>query len=182
MVYSSIVAFCNKFIGFLPKLYPVIILFVIFFICGYLVKLLLNKVASRFDGYKKQVIRLFGSISFVLIVIIGLLTALGTIGVNVAALVASLGLSGFALGLAFKDILNNLISGLMLLFYSPFRCGDRIIVVGNEGVVVEINLRYTVLENEETTVHIPNSLMFSKEVKVLNPVPIEDLKDTTESS
>lgn len=59
--------------------------------------------------------------------LLGLVTALGTAGVNVSALVTSLGLVGFALGFALKDALSNIISGILLLLYRPFSVGDVII-------------------------------------------------------
>ena len=101
-----------------------------------------------------------------IILIIGFITALGTMGINVSAIVAGLGLTGFAFGFAFKDMLSNFISGVMIFIYEPFKLGDRIIVDGKEGRVIDINLRYVTLENEESQILIPNSLSVSKSVEV----------------
>ena len=51
------------------------------------------------------------------LIVFGLVTALGTAGVNVSALVAGLGLTGFALGFAFRDVLSNLLAGVLILLY-----------------------------------------------------------------
>ena len=68
-----------------------------------------------------------------IMLIVGLITALGTLGVNISAIVAGLGLTGFAFGFAFKDMLSNFISGILIFIYEPFKLGDTI--------EVEISLR-----------------------------------------
>ena len=98
---------------------------------------------------------------------IGLVTGLGTMGIDVSALIAGLGLTGFALGFALRDAVSNLIAGVLILLYQPFGYGDKITVGGNSGTVIGINFRYTVLEADGgTVVHVPNSTMFSNSVTV----------------
>jgi len=98
---------------------------------------------------------------------------LGTVGVDVSALVASLGLTGFALGFALRDALSNVLAGSLILVYQPFKTGDIIKSLGYEGKVVQIDLRYTTISTEDKKVLIPNSNLFK------NPVIIP-LKTTTE--
>jgi small conductance mechanosensitive channel len=101
------------------------------------------------------------------LVAFGLVTALGTVGIDVKALVAGLGLTGFALGFALRDIIANTLAGILILVYKPFRRGDRISVAGSEGVIAEIDLRYTVLNVDETTrVLVPNSTLFTNSITV----------------
>lgn len=100
------------------------------------------------------------------LVLVGITVALGTVGINVSALVAGLGLTGFALGFAFKDVLSNLLSGVLVLMYRPFRRGDWIIVSGLEGTVVQIDLRYTTLDTIENQILIPNSTLFTNPITV----------------
>ena len=102
------------------------------------------------------------------IVIIGFITALGTVGINVSAIVAGLGLTGFAFGFAFKDMLSSFISGIMIFIYQPFTLGDIIEVDGKKGKVVDINLRYVTLEGEGSKMLVPNSLLVSKSLEVQN--------------
>ena len=101
-----------------------------------------------------------------IIVILGFITALGTLGINISAIVAGLGLTGFAFGFAFKDMLSNFISGVMLFIYQPFSLGDTISVDGKKGKVVDINLRYVTLENEDLEMLVPNSLLVSKSLEI----------------
>ena len=50
----------------------------------------------------------------------------GTVGVDVSALVAGLGLAGFAIGFALRDAVSNTLAGVLVLMYQPFRVGDDI--------------------------------------------------------
>ena len=99
--------------------------------------------------------------------IIGFITALGTLGVNISAIVAGLGLTGFAFGFAFKDMLSNFISGILIFIYEPFKLGDNIEVEGKSGEVIDINLRYVTIESEDKKVLIPNSISVSKVIAVI---------------
>ena len=64
---------------------------------------------------------------------IGVVTGLGTIGIDVGGLIASLGLVGFAVGFALKDAISNTLAGVMLLVYDPFARGDVIAVAGKQA-------------------------------------------------
>lgn len=99
--------------------------------------------------------------------VFGIMTALGTLGVDVSALVAGLGLTGFALGFALKDVISNALSGILILVYQPFRKGSVINVTGSEGMVVEINLRYTVLQGDDKLSFVPNATLFTNTVVVV---------------
>ena len=99
-------------------------------------------------------------------VIVGLITALGTIGVNISAIVAGLALTGFAFGFAFKDMLSNFISGVLIFIYELFKLGDTIEVEGKTGKVIDINLRYVTIEAEDQKVLVPNSISVSKVISV----------------
>ena len=99
--------------------------------------------------------------------VLGFITALGTLGINVTALVAGLGLTGFALGFALKDTISNMLSGILILLYRPFRIGNTIKISGFEGEVVVIDLRYTELSSEGSKILIPNSKLFTDPITVL---------------
>lgn len=73
----------------------------------------------------------------------GTLVALEVSGVNLPAVVTGLGLGGVALGFALKDILSNLVSGLLILVSHTFEIGDQIIVGETEGTVERIEVRAT---------------------------------------
>jgi small-conductance mechanosensitive channel len=149
----------------LPKLAAVLFIFVLFFVLSRLVKRLIINVSAKLN-FDPHLTRFFAQISKITLVIIGLVTALGTIGINVSALVAGLGLTGFALGFAFKDIISNILSGVLILLYRPFISGDKIKVAGYEGEVLSVDLRYTKIHSKEGIALIPNSKCFSDPVVV----------------
>lgn len=101
------------------------------------------------------------------LIVFGIVTALGTLGINISALVAGLGLTGFALGFALRDTISNLLAGVLLLIYRPFDVHTRIRVAAHEGTVVAIDLRYTTLENENARILIPNSVLFTDPITIL---------------
>ena len=138
-----------------------------FWILAIFVKKIILKAQKKISP-KYCVFRILGDFFKISIILLGLVTALGTAGINVSAIVASLGLSGFAIGFALKDYLSNILSGFMILIYQPYNIGDRIIVSGSEGKVVEINLRYTILSTEDRKILIPNSNMINCSISILN--------------
>ena len=114
---------------------------------------------------------LLASIARISLVVLGLITALGTLGVNIMGIVAGIGLTGFALGFALKDSISNLLAGVMILLYRPFEVGDRIDVGGLGGRVTHVNLRYTELESESERVLVPNSKMLTDPIRVAKAPP-----------
>lgn len=100
------------------------------------------------------------------LIVFGVVTALGTLGLNISALVAGLGLTGFAVGFALRDTISNLLAGVLLLIYRPFDINQHIEVSGYQGTVVAIDLRYTTLEDQGTRILIPNSKLFTDPIKV----------------
>ncbi len=104
--------------------------------------------------------------------LVGLASALGTLGINVSALVAGLGLGGFALGFALRDILANLVAGVLILVYRPFQEGEEITVAGQSGTVSAIDLRYTELASAGTRVLVPNQTIFTSAVVVTPSAPL----------
>lgn len=78
---------------------------------------------------------------------VGLASALNSIGFEVSAILAGLGIGGMALALAAQDTVANLFGGVLILLQRPFRVGERIDVNGVNGWVTEIGLRYTAIRN-----------------------------------
>ena len=144
------------------------------FLAFWLASVVLQQLVRRLGGQSHlspDVLALLTQVAKTALLIVGGVTALGTVGINISALVAGLGLTGFALGFACKDILSNLLAGILILIYRPFQRHDRIAVLGFEGVVSEIGLRYTVLQTEDRTVLIPNANLFTNPVSVFARQP-----------
>jgi small conductance mechanosensitive channel len=153
----------SQLLRFIPTLIAAIVIFFAFWIIAVIVSRIIRRVWLE-RTKDPDVVRLLEQTARVSILTFGAVTALGTVGINILALVAGLGLTGFALGFAFKDALSNYLSGILLIIYKPFTYHDEISVSGQHGVVTDINLRYTVLVNDEQTILIPNSQLFSNVV------------------
>jgi small-conductance mechanosensitive channel len=110
---------------------------------------------------------LLASIARITLLVLGLVTALGTLGVNITGIVAGLGLTGFALGFALKDSISNVLAGVLIILYRPFDIGDRIDVGGLAGAVIKIDLRYTELDSEKERVLVPNSKLLTDPIRVV---------------
>jgi small conductance mechanosensitive channel len=143
-----------------------VIIFGLFWITALIVGGVLHRVARRAGAGRQDVLLLVAQTVKVGIYVLGVVSALGTAGVNVSALVASLGLTGFALGFAFKDALSNLLAGALILFYRPFARGSRIMITNFEGEVESIDLRYTRLKDGETHFLVPNATLLSNVITV----------------
>ena len=136
-----------------------------FWILAIVVRKIIRK-AGGTTGIDSSVVNLLARVANVGIWIVGLVTALGTVGIDVSAIVASLGLTGFAVGFALKDSISNLLSGVLILIYRPFRVGQSINVKSFEGKVTAIDLRYTTLEQDDEKILVPNSLLFTNPINI----------------
>lgn len=141
---------------------------------GAVVHNLVSRVGRRAGPGREDVLFLLAQVARTAVIVFGVITAMGTMGINVSALVTGLGLTGFALGFAFRDALSNVLAGAMILFYRPFRRHDRIKMGDFEGAVLEINLRYTIIQREGSRVLIPNSNLLTNPIVVADPggVPV----------
>jgi len=127
-----------------------------FVLVGWVFSFLVRRFGKHKPLQQSRIFRLIASSINTLIVGAGAISALGTLGVNITAVVAGLGLTGFALGLALKDAISNLVAGLMIVVYAPFDLADTIELSGVHGKVIDINLRYVTLQTESELVLIPN--------------------------
>ncbi|MCL2879511.1 MAG: mechanosensitive ion channel family protein [Treponema sp.] len=104
--------------------------------------------------------------------IIAFILVLKTMGINITALMAGLGLGGAALALASKDTLSNFFGSITVFFDRPFRINDRININGYDGVITEMGLRTSKLKtNQNRTVFIPNSLFSSQPIENISEQP-----------
>ena len=115
---------------------------------------------------KKDVLALLAKAGRIALIVGGGIAGFCTMGIDVSALVAGLGLTGFALGFAFRDALSNLLAGIMIKIYQPFTTNDTIEASGLKGKVVGIDLRYTSLASDGTRILIPNSNLFKNPVTI----------------
>lgn len=142
------------------ELLPRLVLALVVFLIGLYMAKLVSKVARRgleARQVKLQVVQLVARITYWSVVILFLAMSLQTVGFNLTAFLAGLGILGFTVGFALQDVSKNFIAGLMILISQPFEIGDAIEVAGYTGVVQSIELRATELRMfDGIQVLIPN--------------------------
>lgn len=100
---------------------------------------------------------LLGRLAQLLVLGVFALMALQNLGVELLPLVAGLGIAGAGIALALQGVLGNLVAGLTILLTRPFRVGDYISIVKEEGVVQDITVFNTTLQHADLSqVVIPN--------------------------
>ena len=87
-----------------PSLILAIGIFILFWISGLIFKVIVRRIMDE-KSHHANISQVLAAIVKNIMLIVGLITALGTLGVNISAIVAGLGLTGFAFGFAFKDML-----------------------------------------------------------------------------
>jgi small-conductance mechanosensitive channel len=148
----------------LPGMFRGMLVFLVFWIVAGVGRRVIALAAPRVRA-DTGVVLLLSRIYYYGILIFGTITALGAAGMNVSALVTGLGLTGFALGFALKDVLSNLLSGIMLLLYRPFNIGDQIRMGEYEGTIETIRMRDTLVRaHDGRLIVIPNTKLITEVV------------------
>lgn len=89
---------------------------------------------------------------------IALVTAVSEFGINTGPLLAGIGIVGLALGMGARTLIQDYISGIFLLLEDHYRVGEKVEIGGVSGVVKSLDLRKTVLQDDEGVLHyITNS-------------------------
>ncbi|MBC8212061.1 MAG: mechanosensitive ion channel family protein [Gammaproteobacteria bacterium] len=117
---------------------------------------------SRMDrGSKEAMISLMGYLGVAIAFLIGLSIA----GVELSSLALIAGALSVGIGFGLQNIVNNFISGVILLFERPIKTGDWIVVGGTEGYVKKISIRSTQIQTfDRADVMVPNSELISSQV------------------
>jgi small conductance mechanosensitive channel len=105
--------------------------------------------------------RFLASLSYVVLIVIVVLTALGAIGIPTTNFLAVLGAAGLGVGLALKDSLSNFAAGIMLVIFRPFRAGDYIEAAGIGGTAQTVGIFNTVIKTPDNRViTVPNGMIY----------------------
>lgn len=91
---------------------------------------------------------------------------LENLNIHIGPLLATLGVTGIGISFAMKDIISNLIAGILVLFYQPFKIGNTISAGSHHGKVISIDLRFTTLEKDNKKILIPNTIIYTSIITV----------------
>jgi small-conductance mechanosensitive channel len=144
----------------------IVVAIILFFIFKFLIPSIVRRfIARRMAGEEEAEINkrtstlssILVSITGIIIAILAILTILPEFGVNIATLIAGLGVGGLAIAFAAQNLVRDFITGFFILLEDQYRVGDVVTVAGIAGGVEEIGLRRTVLRDLDGIVHsVPN--------------------------
>lgn len=102
------------------------------------------------------------NVTYMVLLTIVCMAALESLGVDTTSLSAVLAAAGFAIGLALQGSLGNFASGVLLVFFKPFRVGDAVEVGGVRGKVVDVQIFSTILLTPDNVrIFVPNGTITS---------------------
>ena len=106
-----------------------------------------------------------GLLSFDNALVLAILIGLSIIGINLSSLAVVIGALGIGIGFGLQNVVANYVAGLVIFFERPVKEGDRILVNGLEGDVVQIKLRSTVINTlTNETIVVPNSQLVGNSI------------------
>ena len=154
-------ALLAPYLNFLQNFFIAIIILVIGWILSkWANRILLGVLRNR--KVDEALARFLGNILQYIVLVMAVITALGTVGIETTSLVAVLASAGIAIGLALQGSLSNFASGVLILFFRPFNLGDRISAAGETGLVDDIGIfTTTILTPENHKIIIPNASVLS---------------------
>ena len=145
----------------MEHLLDAIAIFIVLYLVGRLTRMLVLW-AMRRSKADRQVRTLVRNLITVTTYVVAVISALVVYGVNVAVILTAAGFGTVAIGLAFQDLLRNVLAGIWLLLEQPFRLGDTITVMDQTGAVQNITLRTTTLRTGVGELAIlPNLTVFT---------------------
>lgn len=164
--WNTVEGMIDGWIAALPNLVVACVVFLIFLFIARQLRAVVHRFTDRKHGNAGLVM---GRLTEWGILTAGVLVALSIVipSFHASDLVQLLGVTGVAIGFAFRDILQNFLAGLLILLAEPFRIGDEIRVKEFSGVVDDIQTRATLITTDDgQRIVIPNASLFTESVTV----------------
>ena len=161
----------------------IIIGFILYFSSKKIIKKIIkdNENNPRLNKKKKTYLRLFNNILKYILVVIVIILILQINGINVSAVITSLGLISVIVGFALQDALKDIIMGINIIIDDYFSIGDVLKIEEVEGKVIEIGLKTTKMKdvnNDNIFVvsnrNISKALKLSEQLDIDIPIPYEE--------
>lgn len=167
-VNNSLISLIDGFAGRLPYLLAGLIVLLLFWLVSRGLRWAFMS-ATQKSKMNTQLRILISRLIVVFMFVVGIFTALSVVveSFNFGQVVAGLGFTSFIVGFATKDILNNLLSGILILWQRPFNIGDQLFIGSHQGKVEYIGVRATMLRKDDgEAVLIPNGEMYSSAITI----------------
>lgn len=154
----------EKIALWLNSIIVIILVLIVFYFVWRIVNLILKSILKNANTDDTTRIFILTIIKYSFLVI-GSITALGSAGIQISAVLASLGIAGLTIGFAAKDALSNIISGILIYLDRPFVIGDLVEIDNYYGKVEKITLRSTrVVTVDGKMLAVPNTEIINKTV------------------
>ena len=146
-----------------PRVLWAIVLLVITRLMARVMQMFVNQVLTRIEPTLKHfLVQMAG----ILVWVVGGVATLNTLGIETTTIVAIVGATGLAIGLALQNSLSHFAAGILLISFRPFEVGDAIEGGGVAGTVVSIGLFSTaIVTGDNTRITVPNGSLFSGTLK-----------------
>ncbi len=152
-------------IAFVKKLIQAAAILVLFWLIAKLANRFIKKILERQRGLSMMLKQFIERSVKSVVLAIGGLFAIASLGANIGPIIAAMGAGGFIIGFALKETLGNFASGLMVMFYQPFDVDHFVEVNGKSGTVQKMSLVSTTLltpDNKELI--IPNNSVWGNTI------------------
>lgn len=149
---------------FLPIIFICCGVIVFNIISGFITRIMMIKVKEdiAINKKKKTIASIIRNIIKYLIAMIVVLAILNVYGVDTTSIIAGLGVVGVVIGLAFEDIVKDLIAGIVIIFDNHYEVGDYIMINGFMGEVISIGLKTTKIKSYDGEVKIISNSAFNE--------------------
>lgn len=149
--------FSDDVIGWIARIVSATAILVVGMWLAFYISKLVRRKATQHPRIDTTLGNFFATVIRYAIIIVVLLIVLQQFGVQTTSLVAVLGASALAIGLALQGTLGNVASGIMIALMRPYHIGDFVELNGKEGKVIDLDLFFTTLRSsDERTILIPN--------------------------
>lgn len=153
--------------GALPRILAAVAIVAVGHVAGRIVRYIARRAMG--DRHTPSFVTVMSKVAGWLVMGLAILIALTVLfpSVKPVDLLAGAGLFSIAIGFAFRDIFENLLAGVLLLFRQPFESGDQVEVEGAEGTVQRITIRETRIKTYDGQLKIiPNSDVYKNAIRV----------------
>jgi small-conductance mechanosensitive channel len=155
-------------IGNTPITFRAILKVIAILILGYafatFVQKLLHRLGKKHNLLNESALYTFSRLAYFFILLLGLVIAISSIGIDFTAFAFIAGAFTFWIGFGLLSIIQNFVSGIIVLLDKNIRVGDYIVLEsGEKGIILDVNVRTTILETlEGHKIFIPNSELIIK--------------------
>lgn len=141
-------------------IFPALKIFFIIIFCkfvSHLVSILINRIFSSSKGEREKTLSsLLRSVSRYTIYFVGIILVLRELGFDILPLLAGAGIFGLAVGFGTQTLVKDIVSGFFIVLENQFAVGDKVVIGGISGEVIEMALRFTKIKDGDKIHIIPN--------------------------